>query len=497
MKSIHVALVLGFLSCAQARVQDGECTDILDIESEGQGHWQGVLQLGPYEDDMSGWTVVISFTEAVDWIESAMADVTGSGNSWTLASKEWDSDIEAGSVINLRFIVDYSGARPDVTSIFFDTGACSEVLTITSESNGNWNGELVLSSTNPVSGWTVALEFSSPVERIESIMSNVNGSGTSWTLSNKDWDGDIAVGDHVTLKFIVDYTGSKPSVLSVQFNEDTLCMGGSSCNNPIHDCSENYIVEDDKPGQWQGLINLSPEEDISAWSLEISFDNTVDIITSPLADVSGSGKDWILTSVEWDGDINAGESLELRFIVKYGGQKPAITSIKFNGDSMCNTGGGGPGPDPSNPDCSGSMTIDSQQGNLFTASIYLSPGTTSTSWIVVLSVDGPLSSLTTPSADVSGDGCVWTLASKSWDGPINAGDTFHLKYSFTFEGSTPPFAVSIVFNDEELCIGGSAPNPESCGSSTEGTSQATSGSTTTIPENLGGWKGRLKHRIVA
>merc|ERR1712042_190247 len=77
-------------------------------------------------------------------------------------------------------------------------------------------------------------------------------------------------------------------------------------------------------------------------------------------------------------------------------------------------------------------------------------------------------------ADVSGSGCVWTMSSKGWDGSIDAGATVPLAFSFTFEGSTPPFAVSIVFNGDELCIGATAPDPTTCVSSSDGSSSATS-----------------------
>merc|ERR1712142_276365 len=474
-EAFGLGLILSLLSCTLARIKEDECSDILDIESEGQENWHGVLQLGPYEEDMSGWTVVISFTQEVDWVESIMATVSGSGTAWTLRSKDWDGNIAAGDILKLEFIVDYSGARPDVSSIFFDTGACDDVLKITSETTNSWNGELVLSPSESITSWTVSLEFSSNVDRIESIMSDVEGSGTSWTLTSKEWDGDIAVGETLTLKFIVDYSVSKPSLLSIQFNDNIMCMGGSSCNNPIKDCSKDYVVEEDKPGQWRGLIKLSPEEDISFWTLDITFDNNVDMITSPMADATGSGTDWTLSNVGWDGEINAGESLELRFFVNYGSQKPIITSIQFNGDSMCNTGGApGPGPDPSQPDCSAAMTIDSQNGDFFSATINLTPSSAITSWEVVLSVDAPLSTLSTPMADVSGSGCVWTMFSKGWDGSIDAGATVPLAFSFTFEGSTPPFAVSIVFNGDELCIGATAPDPTTCVSSSDGSSSATS-----------------------
>ena len=53
------------------------------------------------------------------------------GQSWSLASKDWDSDLPAGDILGLRFIVsppccvrlstcgqvDYSAARPEITGL--------------------------------------------------------------------------------------------------------------------------------------------------------------------------------------------------------------------------------------------------------------------------------------------------------------------------------------------------------------------------------------------
>ena len=80
-------------------------------ESEGPGNWHGLLQLGPFEEDVTSWNVLITFTDTVDWVETVMADVSGSGTSWSLASKDWDGGIPAGDSLGVRFIVGYSGNK--------------------------------------------------------------------------------------------------------------------------------------------------------------------------------------------------------------------------------------------------------------------------------------------------------------------------------------------------------------------------------------------------
>ena len=40
-----------------------------------------------------------------------VGDVSGSGSTWSLSSKEWDSDITAGDTLELRFIVGFSSNK--------------------------------------------------------------------------------------------------------------------------------------------------------------------------------------------------------------------------------------------------------------------------------------------------------------------------------------------------------------------------------------------------
>ena len=80
-------------------------------ESEGPGNWHGLVQLGPFQEDVTNWNILITFSEPLDWLESVMAEVSGSMSTWSLASKDWDSVITAGDTLGVRFIVGYSGNK--------------------------------------------------------------------------------------------------------------------------------------------------------------------------------------------------------------------------------------------------------------------------------------------------------------------------------------------------------------------------------------------------
>ena len=59
------------------------------------------------------------------------------------------------------------------------------------------------------------------VEYIETAMAVVGGSGRSWSLASKDWDGGLAEGDTLSLRFIVLYTqAEKPFPTDISFNDE-------------------------------------------------------------------------------------------------------------------------------------------------------------------------------------------------------------------------------------------------------------------------------------
>ena len=88
---LHLLVLLLLAPAALA-----DCDGTVEIESSDADHWQARLLLVS-DSDIEAWAVKITFDTEVDFIESAMAEVTGSGKSWTLRNKEWDGGMDAGT----------------------------------------------------------------------------------------------------------------------------------------------------------------------------------------------------------------------------------------------------------------------------------------------------------------------------------------------------------------------------------------------------------------
>lgn len=115
---IYRFLVLLVLLAAPIVIAD--CDGTVEVESSDADHWQARLLLVS-DVDIESWAVAITFDMEVDFIESAMADVTGSGKAWTLTNKEWDGGLNAGDELSLRFIVIHSSAeQPFPTDVTFN-----------------------------------------------------------------------------------------------------------------------------------------------------------------------------------------------------------------------------------------------------------------------------------------------------------------------------------------------------------------------------------------
>ena len=54
-------------------------------------------------------------------------------------------------------------------------------------------------------------------------MATSAGSGSHWTLTNKDYDGDLTAGQEFTLRFAIYYSGAAPDLLNIKLNGETLC----------------------------------------------------------------------------------------------------------------------------------------------------------------------------------------------------------------------------------------------------------------------------------
>ena len=129
---------------------------------------------------------------------------------WSLTSKDWDSGLEVGDSLPLRWIAHYSGPRPGLTAVSLGAGQC-EAVTVTEEGPGQWAGQVELAAGDTaVTDWSLQLGLSGPAARLESAMADVAGSGADWVLSSKAWDNEIPAGGSLTLRFLVDYTTPSP-----------------------------------------------------------------------------------------------------------------------------------------------------------------------------------------------------------------------------------------------------------------------------------------------
>ena len=82
------------------------------------------------------------------------------------------------------------------------------------------------------------MNFDFPVSEISSPLAKVSGSGSTWTLSNLDYDGDLEAGTVFPLRFVVYYTGStSPIIISMYFNNDDICVDDN--NNGHADTTTN------------------------------------------------------------------------------------------------------------------------------------------------------------------------------------------------------------------------------------------------------------------
>merc|ERR1712130_515185 len=253
---LHLLVLL--LTAPAALLAD--CDGIVEIESSDADHWQAKLLLVS-DTDIEAWAVKITFDMEVDFIESAMAEIPG-----------------------------------------------------------------------PLNGWTLALGFSSNVDLLESAAATASGSGLSWELANKDWDAEIPEGQNLSLHFIVDYSGERPDLTKLDLEGVSLCR--EQC---IMDCSSSIELSDVTSTSFQAMMNLIGP--LSGWQVALDFSSPITSIESPMAEVTGAGESWTLNNLGFDGNVEEGSSLELRFKVLHSGtQQPDMVDIRVNGVSLCSMG---------------------------------------------------------------------------------------------------------------------------------------------------------------
>jgi len=340
-------------SAHPAKVQgQGDCDGFFVIESEEAGAWNGLVTITA-DSHIVGWEVDLSFDAPVDAISSPLVEISGSGKSWKLHSKSFDEELDEGQVLELRFEARFSGAKPDVSKIGFNgkdmcgddnptpdpDGDCSEIFTVETNEDGSWHGLLTLTAKEDLQSWKVIIGLDSPADSLETPLGEVSGSGTTWTVDNKSFDGSIPAGDVLELRIKATFSGSAPDVTRVIWNGDSLCDGGSPTTpNPEDDCSDAYSIESEDTTSWHGLIPITIKQTIHQWELQLRFDTPLTSLESPLGSITGSGTEWNIASASFDGELVEGDVFDFRCKVSFSSSKPAIVGITFNDDNICQGG---------------------------------------------------------------------------------------------------------------------------------------------------------------
>jgi len=355
---------------------------------------------------------------------------------------------------------------------------------------GGYNAHLIFTCDHQVHGWTINIQFDQPLEALDChVGTAVSTDQINWAITPLDWDMDFEIGDTVDIGFTLRYTSSNPAdVLYADFDgpDHPICGSGhptppptkptattpkKTTHNPtnhpttphttpgggVGDCDEIFIIETEEDGAWQGLVSITADSDVVGWMVHLSFDFDVDSIETPMAQVSGSGKEWKLHSKSFDDELQEGQILELRFKVNYSGSKPDVTRVGFNGRTICSEDEPTPPTPQPGGDCSDIFEVESNEVNGWHGLLAITAKEDVVGWEVILGFDQPVTSIETPMGTVSGSGTTWHIGSKGFDETLTAGQVLELRFKAIFSGSTPD-VIRVVFNGDSLCSG-DGPNP--------------------------------------
>merc|ERR1719422_2621403 len=275
-----------------------------------------------------------------------------------------------------------------------------------------------------------------------------------------------------------------------------ISLSNSSILNSV--CgNDNFIVDDVQDDHWQGRITVDVPENTNGWVVNIQFDSTVDIIDCVLADVTGSGRQWSLSSKDWDDDLSAGSQFEIGIIVYFSSNNsPSIISIDFNDQNLCQEEGVAT-TDSGAASCSDSYSVDDQQDNHWQGRIILTVPENTNGWIIKLQFDSTVDSIDCALATVTGSGSMWTLSSRDFDDELEAGTELEIGILVHFSNNKAPFIISVSFNDDSLCEedGGSTTSSGSVDDCIDNYSIDTQTDTqwqgvivVNVPENVNGWE---------
>lgn len=225
-------------------------------------------------------------------------------------------------------------------------------LSINNEWGEGWDGSIVFELDHSTSGWVVHLTFDIPITNLDCWQATVSSTDKkTFTLTNLEWDSDYQDGAHVELHIQPHYT-TRPYLIAAEIDGQDICGGtpitsprpttttpktttpSPTTHTPDDGCSDIVDLVDNGDDT-DFTINITPAVTVNQWTVVVVFSGAVTAVTTPLADVTGSGNMWTLKSKSWDGELTAGDTFQLSMNVVHGSGKPSIVDVTFNDEGIC------------------------------------------------------------------------------------------------------------------------------------------------------------------
>ncbi|CAL4181265.1 unnamed protein product, partial [Meganyctiphanes norvegica] len=151
---------------------------------------------------------------------------------------------------------------------------CDSVVSNTGGWNGGWQGKFDVPVTNNVNGWTLKVNFDSPISEFEQWSVNTVSSGSrSVTLGGiQYWNDNLVAGSTLSFDFLYRFSGNQiPKINSVEFNGQNVC-GGSNAGSQVTEAPEPTT----EAGPVVPAVTADPSSAVSKCNAKYDYDEALE-----------------------------------------------------------------------------------------------------------------------------------------------------------------------------------------------------------------------------
>ena len=258
---------------------------------------------------------------------------------------------------------------------------------------------MTLKFPQSVSSWTLKIEFSEPVNKLE-IWNGVNSqcSGNVCTFDNASYNGQQNAGSEIKMDFVLRFpwrNSGPPQVTKMLINDQNSCSGDNDSNEPSTtttttqapttttqapttttskaptttttqaptttttqapttttvsgtdgtggDCNSLFTFKSDWGSGGTGTMTLKFPQSVSSWTFKIEFSEPVDQLEIwNGVNSQCSGNICTFDNESYNGQQSAGSELKMDFVLRYPWRNsgtPQVTKMSINDQNSCSGGG--------------------------------------------------------------------------------------------------------------------------------------------------------------